>query len=75
MGYFLDLSPACLMIKIWEYSYHVHHFLLLIRVVVIAVLIWTCVLMLSEKFMTMKTIFTSTVLFINFNFIEKNIFV
>ena len=26
MGYFLDLSPACLMIKIWEYSYHVHHF-------------------------------------------------
>ena len=26
MGFFLDLSPARLMIKIWEYSYHVHHF-------------------------------------------------
>ena len=26
MGYFLDMSPSCLMIKIWEYSYHVHYF-------------------------------------------------
>ena len=26
LGYFLDMWPACLMIKIWEYSYHVHHF-------------------------------------------------
>lgn len=26
MGFFLDLFPARLMIKIWEYSYHVHHF-------------------------------------------------
>ena len=26
MDYFLNLSPACLMIKIWEFSYHVHHF-------------------------------------------------
>ena len=26
MGYFLDMLPSCLMIKIWEHSYHVHHF-------------------------------------------------
>ena len=25
MGYFLNMSPACLMIKIWEFSEHVHH--------------------------------------------------
>ena len=26
MGYFLNMAPSCLMIKIWEYSYHVYHF-------------------------------------------------
>ena len=26
IDYFLNMSPACLMIKIWEFSYHVHHF-------------------------------------------------
>ena len=26
MGYFLSMSPARLMIKIWEFSYHAHHF-------------------------------------------------
>lgn len=26
MGYFLGMSPARLMIKIWEFSYHAHHF-------------------------------------------------
>ena len=26
MGYFLNMSSARLMIKIWESSYHVHHF-------------------------------------------------
>ena len=25
MSYFLRLSPARLMIKIWEFSYHIHH--------------------------------------------------
>ena len=25
MGYFLNMSPAHLMIKIWEFSEHVHH--------------------------------------------------
>lgn len=25
MGYFLNMSPACLMIKIWEFSEHVNH--------------------------------------------------
>ena len=25
MGYFLNMSPARLMIKIWEFSEHVHH--------------------------------------------------
>ena len=25
MGYFLDMSPARLMIKIWKFSEHVHH--------------------------------------------------
>ena len=27
MDYFLNMSPASLMIKIWEFSQHVHHFL------------------------------------------------
>ena len=26
MGYFLNMNPARLMIKIGEFSYHVHHF-------------------------------------------------
>ena len=26
IGYFLDMSSSCLMIKIWEHFYHVHHF-------------------------------------------------
>ena len=26
IDYFLNMSPACLMIKIWEFLYHVHHF-------------------------------------------------
>ena len=26
MGYFLSMSPARLMIKIWEFSYHIQHF-------------------------------------------------
>ena len=26
MGYFLSMSPARLMMKIWELSYHIHHF-------------------------------------------------
>ena len=26
IDYFLNMSPACLMIKIWEFSYHVPHF-------------------------------------------------
>ena len=26
MDYFLNMSPASLMIKIWEFSQHVHHF-------------------------------------------------
>ena len=25
MGYFLNMSPARLMIKIWKFSEHVHH--------------------------------------------------
>lgn len=25
MSYFLNMSPARLMIKIWEFSHHVHH--------------------------------------------------
>ena len=26
MGYFLNMTPARLMMKIWKFSYHVHHF-------------------------------------------------
>lgn len=27
IGFFKNMSPARLMIKTWEFSYHVHHFL------------------------------------------------
>ena len=72
MGYFLNMSPARLMIKIWKFSYHVHHFpsdqncncqeyLNL------------CIDAAREVWDNEKKIFFLIVRCIDFNFIERNL--
>ena len=73
MSYFLNLSPPRLMIKIWEFSFTFTMFRHLTQVLVIVKIIWNVVLMLPEKFGTMKTTFILIVLCTNFNSIKKNI--
>ena len=72
MSYFLNMSPARLMIKIWEFSHHVHHIPALDPIVVIANIIWSVVSILLERSGTTKTTFILIVPFTSFNFIEKD---
>ena len=75
MGCFLSMSPARLMINFLNRNFLIMLtiFQHLTLVVMTVRTIWNCVLILLEKFRTMKTIFILIVHSTNFNFIEKNI--
>ena len=74
MGYFLNMSPACLMIKIWEFSEHVHHSSLPDQKDCnCQEYLNLCIDAAREIWDNENYIFFSKVCCIGFNFIERNL--